>query len=706
MEEPYLIKTFPAEGIHSLLAETLAGNITVSGSDTTDIKVEVYVHSLGWVWGTTSRQKIEERLRQYDLIIEKQEDKIVALHRRKPETWNWNSWMKFMGISYKIYVPQNISTTLQTSGGKISLENLIGKQRFSSEGGNLKMANIKGEIHGRTSGGNIAISGCSEKIDLQTYGGNIVADSSEGLINLRTSGGNLRFFNLGGEIEAHTSGGNIQADKINGTLKVSTSGGFIRIIDLSGNIDAQTSGGGIQAEVNDFDKLISLDTNGGNIHASIPLNRGMNLDLSGSRVRIPRTGQFEGFAQKRSIHGKLNGGGAMIRMRTSGGRVIIRDAQKETFYSIAQSFTESDFNLSPNFFVRNFKGFLLSFTLCFLMTFGLSAIIYFSLALIRSTPVNPSTYEDNKSVVINNAINAFITLLVLYWFISRKSHGTGNFRNYLKLILWSYVAEVVIHGSLIGILYKRTPRVNTGFSYESLLYISVPAIVASIYYYFWQRSKQISMKISEQEYRLLQLEKLKTKAELDALQARINPHFLHNALNSIASLVYEEPAKAEKMTLLLSKLFRYSTGSKNQQFNSIAEELEIVNNYLAIEQVRFGTRLTYTLEVENGLQKLEIPCFLLQPIVENAIKHGISQNIGQGVIKICIAKESDVLKLSVHDNGPAFPDTLISGYGLKSIQDKLRLLYDDKAEMIIENALYKQVIIKIKIQNSAKNDIN
>lgn len=218
---------------------------------------------------------------------------------------------------------------------------------------------------------------------------------------------------------------------------------------------------------------------------------------------------------------------------------------------------------------------------------------------------------------------------------------------------------------------------------------------------------------------MLNMEKLKTRAELDALQAKINPHFLYNALNSIASLVHENADKAEEMTLLLSKLFRYSTGRDGELFASLADELEMVRTYLRVEQVRFGNRLTFSVEVaDSALNDLKLPQFLLQPIVENAIKHGIAKRADSGRIDVRIyEKNRDAgprdagppnaglteLHLCIHDNGPAFPDYMSGGYGLRSIQDKLKLLYGDDARVELQNWPLKQVLICIqmaKIQSS------
>ncbi len=349
------------------------------------------------------------------------------------------------------------------------------------------------------------------------------------------------------------------------------------------------------------------------------------------------------------------------------------------------------------FFKPNLQGILLSLAICIIMTYGFSAIAYFTLEL---TNENNPLRDIYKGVFITNIVNGIMVMLTSYIFIQFFSDKIkANWLKYSALVGFNFVTTLIAQ-IFVGFFYWRTLNYSADKKSEiqagaSVIYLIIPLGVACIYFFFWQRSRQMTRKISEQEFQLIHLEKLKTQAELDALQARINPHFLHNSLNSIAGLVHDDPDKAEQMTLLLSKLFRYTTGAKDQHFNSIKEELEIVKTYLAIEQVRFGDRLTYELNVEKGLENKQIPRFLLQPIVENAIKHGISKLSQQGLIRIEITKENNDLILAVHDNGAPFSDNFFTGYGLQSIQDKLKLLYGTQAQFIVENGDYKQVIIKL-----------
>ncbi|MDZ7934275.1 MAG: histidine kinase [Emticicia sp.] len=349
-----------------------------------------------------------------------------------------------------------------------------------------------------------------------------------------------------------------------------------------------------------------------------------------------------------------------------------------------------------NIFRRNLQGFLSSFALCILLVYGLSGITYFTSELLY---VNESGFSFTSIIVISNIIDALLALLVCQIFFNFHHIFPTDWLKYGIISIATFTLTYFSSKFIWRYLFdeEAVEYVLENSSSSTTLFSISPVVVACLYFYFWQKSSQIDLKISEQEFKILQIEKLKTKAELDALQARINPHFLYNSLNSIASLVYLDPSKAEKMTLLLAKLFRYTTGEKANHFNSITNELEIVTTYLSIEQVRFGERLSYEIEVENGLQMIEIPRFLIQPIVENAIKHGISKTPKHGKIAIKVIVFSDYCQIMVHDNGPSFPNNFITGYGLQSIQDKLQLIYGTNAFLHIDNADYKQVIVKIPL---------
>ncbi|MEP5339916.1 MAG: histidine kinase [Algibacter sp.] len=207
--------------------------------------------------------------------------------------------------------------------------------------------------------------------------------------------------------------------------------------------------------------------------------------------------------------------------------------------------------------------------------------------------------------------------------------------------------------------------------------------------------------IKQKDIELSNLKALKSQAEVKLLQSQINPHFLYNSLNSIASLAQTDADKTEKMALSLSDLFKYTINRKGKKNSTIGDEVEMVKNYLEVEQIRFGDRLNFNIEVDDNLKNIEIPMFLIQPLIENAVKHGISKIEDNGEIHLKINKTEKYVIISVLDNGPQFPDGLVSGHGLQTVHDLLRLSYGESASINIENTPEK--VITITIKNSVKN---
>jgi hypothetical protein len=209
--------------------------------------------------------------------------------------------------------------------------------------------------------------------------------------------------------------------------------------------------------------------------------------------------------------------------------------------------------------------------------------------------------------------------------------------------------------------------------------------------------------IREQEF-----SKLTAEAELRTLRAQINPHFLFNALTTIGYLIDTAPEKAFATLMKLTSLLRRVLKSGGE-FSTLGEEIELIKSYLEIERARFEERLDVEIDVAQDLEKIRVPAFSLQPLVENAVKHGISKARNGGIVKISARleneKEKIFLKLSVFDGGGGInADELLqnkkNGVGLNNIEQRLRSYYGKTAVLKIESEIGKGTMAEIRFQIS------
>jgi signal transduction histidine kinase len=220
-----------------------------------------------------------------------------------------------------------------------------------------------------------------------------------------------------------------------------------------------------------------------------------------------------------------------------------------------------------------------------------------------------------------------------------------------------------------------TPQVRQLFTRLYAVMPIVPTVVLALigYHQYWLRI--LALQSRERE-----LTELAATAQLAALRAQINPHFLFNSLNSIAQLIHDDPDKAEVCVERLASLFRYQLNHAEKEFVPLAEELEMVEAYLDIERARFGDRLQVETEVDPRSLRRLIPNLVLQPLVENAIKHGLSPKIGPGTLRIVARVNGALLTLSVRDDGLGMPGGTLAevyerGIGLGNLRARLERLY-------------------------------
>jgi sensor histidine kinase YesM len=318
------------------------------------------------------------------------------------------------------------------------------------------------------------------------------------------------------------------------------------------------------------------------------------------------------------------------------------------------------------------------------------------------TPTNPEFYQNiaggkiMRYVVIQCIA---ITVMVLFvfnitWYVSELSWlKKGSFRKRMGVILFIIIVCTILIGIPVNYIANKGSFQN--LQYSILFNFYTGCMTGLVYITMSYVDLDRKRKMNEKELEVSKLRELKTKAELDALHSKINPHFLYNALNSIADLSITDGKKARRMTVALADLFRYSINYSDNNFSTVKEEVEMAEVYLQIEKIRFEDKLNYTVNVADDINQYLVPRFVLQPVVENAVKHGLKVTGRMTEIVIEVKKNDKGLQLVVADNGPEFPGELSPGYGVKSMYDKLDLLFPGAYEVHFVNQPQKKVSIHI-----------
>jgi signal transduction histidine kinase len=217
---------------------------------------------------------------------------------------------------------------------------------------------------------------------------------------------------------------------------------------------------------------------------------------------------------------------------------------------------------------------------------------------------------------------------------------------------------------------------NLWFLDELGIYLIVLFAGFARIYYLEKKERQ--EEAERLEARAESLEAQLTEARLEALRMQLNPHFLFNTLHAVSTLVDRDPGGVRRMIARLSELLRHVLDEDAPQEVPLSQELDFLEDYLEIQSIRFQGDLDATIDVPSALHDAQVPNLILQPVVENAIRHGASQVRGIGRIEIRARRDDDTLVLTVLDNGPGLPASPEDGLGLRNVRARLRELYGEE----------------------------
>jgi signal transduction histidine kinase len=317
------------------------------------------------------------------------------------------------------------------------------------------------------------------------------------------------------------------------------------------------------------------------------------------------------------------------------------------------------------------------------LTLQLAAIYFFSEGSDKKSPLTVTCVQVTV-VATGLLLSHYFRLLITRWRWKQLGWRALIPRVISAAIVLSILWSTVGYGYFNGLLrVPQSPKYPLGALFTvSIIYGSFMFIGWMCLYFFYH----LFDRFNRSEIERLRLMATVKDAELRALKSQVNPHFIFNSLNSLRALIDEEPARARQAVTQLANLLRYSLQSGQLETVPFEEELRVVNDYLALEQVRHEERLRLRLDIGPDTLQLPVPPMLLQTLVENAVKYGISVRPEGGEIAIIARREANALRLQVTNPGeiaaPATrPPNASTGLGFANAADRLRLLFGERATL-------------------------
>lgn len=286
----------------------------------------------------------------------------------------------------------------------------------------------------------------------------------------------------------------------------------------------------------------------------------------------------------------------------------------------------------------------------------------------------------------------FFDLSLYRVFVRKGARYQAGFQLvFLAAILFAEFLQLTLHHHWPRRVFALYPEHPSSLNFLAVYATAVLAVTLPLK--IWNNTRN-ETKIEEQRRLLLQ-------ARMDALSRQINPHFLFNTLNTVSSLIRTNPQQARAVLYKLSNILRRLL-RKHENFSLLSEELEFVNDYLSIEMIRFGDKLRFEKEVEPATLYRLAPSMLLQPLIENAVKHGLSSKVDGGVVRFRSRLKEGKLLLLVEDDGVGIPEAKLAtlreqGVGFSNVDERLKVLFGDEYRMRIDSKPGHGTRIEIEI---------
>ena len=300
--------------------------------------------------------------------------------------------------------------------------------------------------------------------------------------------------------------------------------------------------------------------------------------------------------------------------------------------------------------------------------------------------VSPSVLSFGQRTIVSIADGCLMAALVPVAVLTSRRFPIDDPHRVRHLAIHAVItlvsATMWIAG-VLGVVYLVTgvspvePVLSAYFVWFTTNMFAYATLVASVHALSFQH------RLQQRDTQAIRLQAQLSSARLEALKAQLHPHFLFNTLHTISELIYLDPAAADAMVVRLAQLLRLSIDTTSDQEVRLQHELDILSNYLELHRMRHGDRLAVTLDIDQKVLDAFVPPLLLQPLVENALRHGIGPRSAPGTVRVAASATGGRLTLTVADNGVGLPRDFTEGVGLRNTRSRLRELYGDDHVFVV-----------------------
>ena len=304
------------------------------------------------------------------------------------------------------------------------------------------------------------------------------------------------------------------------------------------------------------------------------------------------------------------------------------------------------------------------------------------------------SYSLVYSIMIGGLMNAVLPLVApLYWRWSPLPRYAALFATMLLLTaVGCLLAGLVFLAMGWETVSAFWPVFYAGMKIAVVIALSI-GIFITILETLRYRLEDAQVKLKTKELERQRALNAATAARLASLESRVHPHFLFNTLNSISSLIPEDPKRAERLVEKMSALMRFSLDNSQTGLAPLASEITIVRDYLEIEEARFGDRLRHKLDVPAEMDGFFVPPFSIQTLVENSVKYAVARRIEGAEVTVTVRNGEDTAAIEVCDTGPGFrPDAIAAGHGLDNLDARLKALFGHEHKLRISSSSGRTVV--------------